>query len=167
MIHRLRRQLISVAMLSLFLVFLVIVSTVSALNYRSMASEADNILRILAENGGHFPDWESAELQALLKKSPEVLFTCRYFFVVMADSETAVSSNTEKISAVDETGAIEYAQTVWKHERGYCWDFRFIRRSSGDEMLFVFLDQSKESVQNGRKAKRSAYDGVLLIGVDG
>ena len=140
MINRLRRELITVAMLSLLLVFAVIVSAVNLYNYRIMAAEADETLRMLAENGGTFPAWESDELKALLKKSPELLFTCRYFSVIMADGETVISSNTEKISAVDEEGAAEYAKAVWKREQGFYGDFRFTRRNNEYGILFFLLD---------------------------
>lgn len=144
MINRLRRRLITVAMLSLLLVFSVIVSTINVLNYRNMTAEADEVLAMLAKNGGAFPAWESEELQALLAKSPEALFTCRYFSVVMTDEKTVLSANTEKISAVDETGAAEYARAVWEREKGFYQDFRFLRWDGGNETLFVFLDLSKE-----------------------
>lgn len=144
MINNLRRRLITVAMLSLFLVFLVIVSAINLLNYRDMTTEADGVLTMLAKNGGTFPAWESEELQALLAKSPEALFTCRYFSVVMADGETVISANIEKISAVDEVGAAEYARAVWAREKGFYQDFRFIRWNDEDGTLFIFLDRSKE-----------------------
>lgn len=70
MIDKLRRNLIRVAMLSLFLVFLVIVSAINLFNYHGMTTEADEILTMLAENDSAFPAWESKELQALLAKSP-------------------------------------------------------------------------------------------------
>ena len=162
MINRLRRELITVAMLSLLLVFAVIVSAVNLLNYRNMAAETDGILQILAENGGSFPAWESAELQSLLKKSPEILFTCRYFSVVMADGETVLSSNTEKISAVDEAGAAEYARAVWEQERGFYQGFRFIRQSIQNGTLFVFLDCSKDIA-----SFRSFLCASLLVAVGG
>ena len=49
MINRLRRRLITVAMLSLLLVFSVIVSTINVLNYRKMTAEADEVLTMLAK----------------------------------------------------------------------------------------------------------------------
>jgi len=144
MINRLRRRLIIVAMLSLFLVFLVIVSAINILNYSNMTAEADEVLTMLAKNGGKFPAWESKELQTLLSKSPEALFTCRYFSVVTTDRETVVSANTEKISAVDEASAAEYARAVWASEKGFYRDFRFIRWNGENRTLFIFLDLSKE-----------------------
>ena len=55
MIKKLRRKLIAVAMLSLFLVLFIIVGTVNILNYKKLIMEADNTLLILMENNGIFP----------------------------------------------------------------------------------------------------------------
>lgn len=144
MINRLRRNFITAAMLSLLLVFLVIVSAVNLLNYHDMTAAADEVLVMLAENGGLFPEWKSEKLQTLLEKFPEALFTCRYFSVRMADGTTVLSTNTEKISAVDETGAAEYARSVRDREKGFCQNFRFLRWEEGEETLFIFLDRGRE-----------------------
>ena len=55
MIKKLRRKLIAVAMLSLFLVLLIIVGTVNVLNYNKLIKEADSTLSILMDNNGIFP----------------------------------------------------------------------------------------------------------------
>lgn len=67
MINRLRRSFITAAMLSLLLVFLVIVGAINLLNYHDMTAAADEVLVMLAENGGVFPAWKSQKLQALLE----------------------------------------------------------------------------------------------------
>ena len=51
---------------------------------------------------------------------------------------------TEKISAVDEVGAAEYARVGGAREKGFYQDFRFIRWNDEDGTLFIFLDRSKE-----------------------
>lgn len=144
MIQKLRRDLLTAAMVSLGLVFAVIVLAANLFNYGNMANEADALLTMLAENGGAFPHWESQVMKELLTQSPEVLFTCRYFSVSMADAETITAANTEKISAVDETGAAEYAKAVWSQEKGFYRNFRFIRWNGGEETLFVFMDCEKD-----------------------
>ena len=144
MIQKLRRDLLTAAMVSLGLVFTVIVLAANLFSYREMIHDADALLTILAENGGTFPDWKSQAMQDLLTRSPEVLFTCRYFSVSMTDAETVTATNTEKISAVDETGAAEYAKAVWFQGKGFYRNFRFVRLSGGEETLFVFMDCEKE-----------------------
>ena len=57
MIHKLRRKFILVAMLSMFAVLAVIVGALNVANYCSMTSSADNLLEIIVENGGTFPEF--------------------------------------------------------------------------------------------------------------
>ena len=61
MIKKLRFRLITVSMLSLFAVLFIIVSAASLLNYRQLVQEADQVLDMLAENGGAFPDFQDVE----------------------------------------------------------------------------------------------------------
>ena len=56
MIKKLRIKLIVASVVSLFVVLVVIISAVSALSYKKVVSDADNILSVLAENDGTFPD---------------------------------------------------------------------------------------------------------------
>ena len=90
MIRKLRVKLIFASMLSLFIVLLVIMGTISVLNYRSVTGNADEILALLAENDGAFPDvpvsgeqrspgGDPRKRDALF--SPELPYESRYFFV--------------------------------------------------------------------------------------
>ena len=56
MIRKLRIKLIITSMVSLFSVLLIVMGTISLLNYRGVIEDADQILGILAENDGSFPD---------------------------------------------------------------------------------------------------------------
>ena len=56
MIRRLRFRMITVSMLALAIVLTVIIGAANIMNYRQMATEADEITELLAENGGSFPD---------------------------------------------------------------------------------------------------------------
>ena len=55
MIRKLRFKLISAAMLSLFIVITIIIGAVNVLNYRGIVEDADQILTILQDNDGRFP----------------------------------------------------------------------------------------------------------------
>ena len=55
MIKKLRKKLVAVAMLSLFIVLFIIIGTVNVLNYTRMVDDADRTLNILKENNGSFP----------------------------------------------------------------------------------------------------------------
>ena len=55
MIKKLQRKFVAVAMLSLFIVLLIIIGTVNILNYTRMADDAQRTINILKENDGSFP----------------------------------------------------------------------------------------------------------------
>ena len=57
MIQKLRRQFILVTMLSTLAVLTVIIGALNIANYISMTSSADNLLAIIVDNGGTFPEF--------------------------------------------------------------------------------------------------------------
>ena len=61
MIKRLRRKFVLIAALSLLVVELVILGGINAVNIYQTNRNADNLLEIIAENGGKFPDFNRPE----------------------------------------------------------------------------------------------------------
>ena len=55
MIRKLRKKFLAAAIIAVFLVLLVLIGAINLLNYRSLVSDADGTLQILAENRGAFP----------------------------------------------------------------------------------------------------------------
>ena len=55
MIRKLRKKFIVAAIIAVFLVLAVLIGAINVLNYRSLVSDADGTLQILAENRGAFP----------------------------------------------------------------------------------------------------------------
>ena len=60
MLKKLRIKLIFASMFSLFTVLTVILGIAGVLNYQNLVAGADNILQILAENHGRFPQPEKS-----------------------------------------------------------------------------------------------------------
>ena len=58
MIKRLQRKFIAIAMGSLFVILLVILAAVNGVTYYQMNQNADNLLTLLAQNEGKFPELE-------------------------------------------------------------------------------------------------------------
>ncbi len=56
MIRKLRIKFVAAAMLSLFIVLAVLMGSVNLLNYRTVVRDADEVLVLLSENGGSFPE---------------------------------------------------------------------------------------------------------------
>ena len=59
MIRKLRIKFVVAAMLSLLAVLAVLMGSVNLINYRSVVSDADAVLDLLAENGGSFPEMQA------------------------------------------------------------------------------------------------------------
>ena len=104
MIRKLRIKLIIASMVSLFTVLLIVMGTISLLNYRGVIEDADQILGILAENDGSFPDIPGAgerppendprKKERLL--SPELPYESRYFSVFLNQSGQPIATNYRK-----------------------------------------------------------------------
>ena len=65
MIRKLQKRFVAVAMASVFLVLTVLIGLINVMNYRTMLSEADETLTIIANNNGIFPsmlDFPDGEL---------------------------------------------------------------------------------------------------------
>lgn len=80
MIKKLRFKLIFVSMLSLLIVLITIEGMIGVMNYRKVVLDADQILEILSDHAGRFPE------NFPLKKghdrpgmSPELPYESRYF----------------------------------------------------------------------------------------
>lgn len=147
-IKQLQRRYIAAAMISLLLVLFFILGSINIMNYRSLADEADEILALLAEHGGHFPSWEELKQITFANGSDgvELPFSCRLFFAVIDEQGTVLSVNTEKISRVDEETASEYAGEIWRRGKmqGYYQQFRFLRKNTDGQSLMIFLDRGEQ-----------------------
>lgn len=93
---------------------------VGALNYRKVATDADNVLAVLEENGGIFPDdkhpRDDLSLIDGLKQndhrfSSDLSYESRCFSLFLTEDGTVISLNTGKFASVD-TAAANYAQAV-------------------------------------------------------
>ena len=60
MIKKLRVKFITVAMISVMVVLSIILGTINVLNYRAVVDDADNTLKILADNDGKFPEQKNS-----------------------------------------------------------------------------------------------------------
>ena len=179
MIRKLRIKLIIASMVSLFTVLLIVMGTISLLNYRGVIEDADQILGILAENDGSFPDipgvGERPPDNDLRKKerllSPELPYESRYFSVFLNQSGQPIATNTGKIKAVDTSTAIAYAQSIWESGRtsGFLGNYRYVVYTVQDETHMLFLDCSRNLatlrsfIRTGILASLAGLVSVLLL----
>lgn len=161
MIKKLQRKFVAVAMLSLFIVLLIIIGTVNILNYGRMADDAQRTINILKENDGSFPkpDMMPGHGNDMFKgMSPEAPYESRYFSVLMDGSGNVSTIDTGKIAGTDTDEAAEYAKKVSECGRtsGFMGQYRFGVKDKDNGKLIIFLYCGREL---------SNFRAVLLISV--
>lgn len=144
MIKKLRIKLILVSMLSLLAVLLAIVGGINLMNVHRMIGEADGVLDILAENDGRLPMQEEfAEPENGPEyASPEVPYESRYFYVLLDEEAGVIATNIEKIAAVNQETAVEYAQAALDSgaDRGFVGEYRYTVQEEDSGIRISFLD---------------------------
>ncbi len=160
MISRLRRKFIIISMLSVTAVLAVLIGSINIFNFRNVTREADNIIDMLVEGGGVFPEmlppWPDAPFTDPFGGrrdmiSPELRFEARYFTIRISYDGSRIATNTGMIAAVDASEAWELAEKVFDQGKleGFEGDYRFRIADLGDSMLIVFYDCGR-SLNNAR-----------------
>lgn len=144
MIKKLRKKLVAVAMLSLFIVLFIIIGTVNVLNYTRMVDDANRTLNILKENNGSFPrpDMSHGHGEEMFKgMSPEAPYESRYFSVMMDDNGNVSTIDTGKIAGTDKDEAAEYAVKALASGKteGFMGQYRFALKETDSGSLIIFL----------------------------
>lgn len=144
MIRKLRRKLVAVAMLSLFIVLLIIIGTVNILNYTRMVDDAQRTIAILKENDGSFPrpDMYPEHDKDIFKgMSPEAPYESRYFSVLMDADGNVSTIDIGKIAGTGTDEAAEYAKKVLDSGKtsGFMGQYRFAVKDKDGETLLIFL----------------------------
>lgn len=183
MIRKLRIRLITASMLSLTLVLLVILGGINAMSYQKTISDADAILSVLATNQGTFPQRLSpAEDGDIRRNAPggkgadngvfhrrglsdETPYESRFFSVLLDESGQVLGTDTNKIAAVDQTTAAEYAQHIWLSGRssGFFAQYRFLRSAEDGGIRLIFLD-CRRSLSSFRSVLVSSM-AISLLGL--
>ena len=146
MIRKLRVKFIAISMLSTMTVLFLIIGSINLLNYREMSTNADMILNILIENNGRLPD---NIYQSQRKKhtniSPETSFESRYFTVFIENNTETYDVDTDKIAAVDQQKAIQFARKIKKNreKHGFISKYRYVKQETSEGITIYFLDCTK------------------------
>lgn len=146
MIRKLRVKFIAISMISTMTVLFLIIGSINLLNYREMSTNADMILNILIENNGKLPD---NIYQSQRKKhtniSPETSFESRYFTVFIENNTETYDVDTDKIAAVDQQKAIQFARKIKKirEKHGFISKYRYVKQETSEGITIYFLDCTK------------------------
>ncbi len=143
MIKKLKIKFILLAMTTLLLLLAAILTGMNMINYNSVVSEADEILSVLSQNRGTFPELggrPSGKLPPHM--SPETPYESRFFSVLTDRDGNIISTDTGRISAVDVSLAADYATAVLEggRDRGFTDRYRYAVRPEGEGSRITFLD---------------------------
>ena len=166
MIRKLRMKFIAISMISTITVLFLILGSINLLNYREMSTNADTILNILIENDGRLPD---NIYQSQRKKhtniSPETSFESRYFTVFIEKNTETYDVDTDKIAAVDQQKAIQFAQKIKKSKQrqGFISKYRYVKQETSDGITIYFLDCTKSMLSFKTFLVSSIFVSVLGV----
>lgn len=143
MIKKLKRKFLFLAMTALLLLLAVIVTGMNLINYNGVIAEADEILSVLAQYKGTFPEMKPGEGGRFPHGlSPETPYESRYFSVFLDDSGKVLDADTGMTASVDTLTALSYAAQVLERgsAQGFVGQFRYIHYSEPLGSRIVFLD---------------------------
>ena len=169
MIRDLRKKFILVAMLSTLVVLTAIMGVVNISNYKEMLDRADDMTALLirfpeepADENSEIPDKpddtkrtnNETDTQTPPEKpqgdrehySVETPFETRYFTVTADEDGEITDCDLERIAAVDEDTAEEYAKKISTKsgETGFEGIYRYRVTETEDGVKYVFLDCRRE-----------------------
>lgn len=147
MIYRLRRKFIKICMLSFFSVFLVFLIAVFLVSRSRTNRQVDEVVDIISENDGNFPDFEELDFpidqvsrgNILNQESP---FSTRFFTVWFDQDGEITETDTRSVASITQEEAEGYARKAasQNHTRGWIQDYRYKKYASGDGTAVVFVD---------------------------
>lgn len=151
MIKKLSRKFISLSMVALLTLLVVIVAGMNLINYNTVVAEADQVLAILTDNDGKFPQMSGdfkGEHGSFKGEhggrpmSPEVPFESRHFTVQFDDAGGVVFADVAQIAAIDADTAITYGEKVLAGQRanGFLGNFRYAKNTDNRGTRVTFLD---------------------------
>lgn len=161
MINRLKKRFIILAMVSLTILLSVIVAGMNIINYNSLLAEADRNLSVLAGNRGRLPSYfENGGLSGLPGMSRDEAEELRFFSVLVSSDGETVTAYLDRIYAVDEATAFEYAGKALREGRssGFVRDYRYSTTSEGAYIRITFMDCGRLL----RTFRHTLYSGILM-----
>ena len=98
MINSLRKRFIILSMLALLVLMLSVVLVMNLVNYSSFVKESDDLLSLISDNRGAFPDFETGGHGKLPPGfTPDTMHQVRFFSVLVDKSGQAIDINTQNI----------------------------------------------------------------------
>lgn len=145
MIKKFKRNFLLASVLSLTLIIGIIIFAINFLNYRTVISDADEIIEIIMDNKGKFPSKPKPNAPDTdVELTPEAPFESRFFTVVYENGALS-SVDTSSIAAISDSDAIKMARAAKQlgNSRGFYGYYRYHVSEQNGQTRFIFLDCRK------------------------
>ena len=150
MIIKLKRKFIILATISMLVLMSALCGIMNAINYSVVVKESDSTINLLihpddpAHENSPPPENSRDGIKAPAHggMSPEIPYESRYFTVTVSESGEIVKTDLSKILSVDDSSVSDYTEKALSssRSRGFIKQFRFAKRTSGNETKIIFLD---------------------------
>lgn len=172
MINKLKKKFLLLATISMSALMCVLVGVMNAINYSVVVRESDATIDLLFHTNAPAPDKDippaADDIGSGQKPpsglSPEVPYEARFFTVTVSPDGNIIKTDFSKILTVDDTTVSDYVNKALdnKNEKGFIEQFRYAKRTVGQETTVLFLDC-------GRKLDsfRSVLLTSVLVGLSG
>lgn len=165
MLKRLQRKFIIIAALAISIVTLLIAGGINLINLINIDIQTDNILNILIDNGGAFPEYNKISSDSSSVMTPETRFSTRYFIVTTDSDYDVTSINSDHIAALSESQIKSITSEILnsKDISGYYQNYKYKVVSSNDNYTIYFLDCNSYTFNQKNLLKTSTIVAFICI----
>ena len=147
MLKKFKHQFIAATLLTTLLIISLIIGSINFFNFKSMISNADNLLSYLQTSKGDFTDYEpewnfESEDGFDLGITTEMPYETRYFSVSFTPDNKIIATNVDNIAAVDKKEAEQIGRKLLQSEndQGFYFNYRYLKTTSENGTILTFLD---------------------------
>lgn len=152
MIKKLRQKFIAIAMLSVFIVLALIIGIINIRVYSNVNVRTDEILSVLTENEGRFPNMgKKPGMNKMDKKmkegmSPETPYETRYFTVFFDNKGNVSAADTGFVAAISTDDAMDLAKEAYENSRvsKFIGNYKYKKANFNGGTMVVFIDCSRD-----------------------
>ncbi|MGL4623514.1 MAG: sensor histidine kinase [Culicoidibacterales bacterium] len=147
MVNKLKQKFVLVSTISVFCMLFVMVVSTSFWNYLDLDQRTDQLVNLIADNGGALPKPGGKERPGELDNLPrEAIFDTRYFIVYLGNQNEILATDTRNIYATSSQEAQEYAGAVLARgqETGFIDGYKFLHTTINGTDSIIFVDAAKD-----------------------
>lgn len=145
MLKKLKIRFIIITVIALACVIGITVGIINIFNFRAVINYADDILSLIVENSGVFPNEpDRINPDIDIELTPESPYESRYF-AVSFKNDRLKSVNTTGIAAITDNDAIKMAKSIKSVgiSKGFRGNYRFLMVQEDETTWITFLDCTK------------------------